>query len=63
MKLTDKLLNASRKKSWLCIRLDPDPELMPAVDLLQFNKTIIASAFNLNAKWRKLTMQHAYLYY
>jgi orotidine-5'-phosphate decarboxylase len=42
MKFTDKLLNASRKnKSWLCIGLDPDPELMPGVDVLQFNKAII----------------------
>jgi orotidine-5'-phosphate decarboxylase len=42
MKFTDKLLNASRKnKSWLCIGLDSDPELMPEVDVLQFNKAII----------------------
>jgi len=38
----DKLLDASRKNnSWLCIGLDPDPELMPEVDVLQFNKSII----------------------
>jgi len=48
MKFTDKLLNASRKnKSWLCIGLDPDPELMPGVDVLQFNKTIIETTCDL----------------
>jgi orotidine-5'-phosphate decarboxylase len=48
MKFTDKLLNASRKnKSWLCIGLDPDPELMPRVDVLQFNKAIIEATSNL----------------
>jgi len=48
MKFTDKLLNASRKnKSWLCIGLDPDPELMPGVDVLQFNKTIIEATCDL----------------
>jgi orotidine-5'-phosphate decarboxylase len=48
MKFTDKLLNASRKnKSWLCIGLDPDPELMPKVDVLQFNKAIIEATSDL----------------
>jgi orotidine-5'-phosphate decarboxylase len=48
MKFTDKLLNASRKnKSWLCIGLDPDPELMPEVDVLQFNKAIIEATSDL----------------
>jgi orotidine-5'-phosphate decarboxylase len=48
MKFTGKLLNASRKnKSWLCIGLDPDPELMPAVDVLQFNKAIIEATCDL----------------
>ena len=48
MKFTDKLLNASRKnKSWLCIGLDPDPELMPAVNVLQFNKAIIEATCDL----------------
>ena len=48
MKFTNKLLNASRKnKSWLCIGLDPDPELMPGVDVLQFNKAIIESTCDL----------------
>jgi orotidine-5'-phosphate decarboxylase len=48
MKFTDKLLNISRKnKSWLCIGLDPDPELMPDVDVLQFNKAIIEATSDL----------------
>jgi orotidine-5'-phosphate decarboxylase len=48
MKFIDKLLNASRKnKSWLCIGLDPDPELMPEVDVLQFNKAIIEATSGL----------------
>ncbi len=48
MKFVDKLLNASRKnKSWLCIGLDPDPELMPRVDVLQFNKAVIESTSDL----------------
>jgi orotidine-5'-phosphate decarboxylase len=48
MKFVDKLLNASRKnKSWLCIGLDPDQELMPTVDVLQFNKAIIEATCDL----------------
>ena len=48
MKFIDKLLNTSRKnKSWLCIGLDPDPELMPGVDVLQFNKAIIEGTSDL----------------
>jgi len=48
MKFTDKLLNASRKnQSWLCIGLDPDPELMPGVGVLQFNKAIIEATSDL----------------
>ncbi len=48
MNFTDKLLNISRKNmSWLCIGLDPDPELMPKVDVLQFNKAIIESTSDL----------------
>ena len=48
MKFTDKLLNSNRKnKSWLCIGLDPDPELMPGVDVLQFNKAIIEATSDL----------------
>ena len=42
MNFIDKLLNVSRKnKSLLCVGLDPDPELMPEVDILEFNKVII----------------------
>ena len=42
MKFVDKLLAASRQnKSLLCIGLDPDPELMPKVSLLEFNKAIV----------------------
>jgi len=48
MRFIDKLLNASRKnKSWLCIGLDPDPELMPEVDVLQFNKAVIEATSDL----------------
>jgi len=48
MKFIDKLLNISRKnKSWLCIGLDPDPELMPGIDVLQFNKAIIEATSDL----------------
>jgi len=48
MRFTDRLLGASRKnKSWLCIGLDPDPELMPGVDVLQFNKAIIEATSDL----------------
>lgn len=48
MTFTDKLLNVSRKnKSWLCIGLDPDPELMPRVEVLQFNRAIIESTCDL----------------
>ena len=48
MKFTNKLLNASRKnKSWLCIGLDPDPELMPGMDVLQFNRAIIEATCDL----------------
>jgi orotidine-5'-phosphate decarboxylase len=48
MKFIDKLLEASRKnESWLCIGLDPDPELMPRVDVQQFNKTIVEATSDL----------------
>jgi len=48
MKFTDKLLNASRKnRSWLCIGLDPDPELMPDIRVLEFNKAIIEATCDL----------------
>ena len=48
MKFVDKLLNASKKsKSLLCIGLDPDPELISGVDILQFNKAIIDATCDL----------------
>jgi orotidine-5'-phosphate decarboxylase len=48
MRFIDKLLSASRKnKSWLCIGLDPDPELMPRVDVLQFNKATVEATCDL----------------
>ena len=48
MEFLEKLLNASRKnESWLCIGLDPDPQLMPEADTLQFNKAIIEATSDL----------------
>jgi len=48
MRFTDKLLNISRKNNTLlCIGLDPDPELMPAVDVLEFNKAVIEATSDL----------------
>ncbi|MBE0430514.1 MAG: orotidine-5'-phosphate decarboxylase [Dehalococcoidia bacterium] len=48
MSFADKLLAASRRNSsWLCIGLDPDPELLPGVDVLQFNKAIIEATSDL----------------
>jgi orotidine-5'-phosphate decarboxylase len=48
MKFIDRLLSASRKnKSWLCIGLDPDPELMPKVHVPQFNKAIVEATSDL----------------
>ena len=42
MKFIDKLLAASqRNNSLLCVGLDPDPDLMPNVSFLEFNKAII----------------------
>jgi orotidine-5'-phosphate decarboxylase len=42
MGFVDKLLTASRDhKSLLCVGLDPDPGLMPEMDVLQFNRDII----------------------
>ncbi len=44
----NKLLSASRKnRSLLCIGLDPDPELMPEMDVFVFNKTIIDATCDL----------------
>jgi orotidine-5'-phosphate decarboxylase len=48
MKFIDKLLVASRRnKSLLCVGLDPDPELMPKVGLLEFNKAIVDATADL----------------
>jgi orotidine-5'-phosphate decarboxylase len=48
MNFTDKLLAASRRnKSLLCVGLDPNPELMPGVGLLEFNKAIIDNTADL----------------
>lgn len=42
MAFMDKLLTASRDhRSLLCVGLDPDPGLMPKIDVLQFNRDII----------------------
>jgi orotidine-5'-phosphate decarboxylase len=48
MKFTDKLLAASRRnKSLLCVGLDPDPGLIPKVNLLEFNKAIVDATADL----------------
>ena len=48
MNFAGKLLAANRRnKSLLCVGLDPDPELMPKVGLLEFNKAIIDTTFDL----------------
>nr|MBC8274918.1 orotidine-5'-phosphate decarboxylase [Chloroflexota bacterium] len=48
MNFADKLLAANRRnKSLLCVGLDPDPELMPKVGLLEFNKAIIDNTADL----------------
>ena len=48
MEFIEKLLSASRRnESWLCIGLDPDPQLMPPLDVSQFNKDIIEATSDL----------------
>jgi len=48
MNFIDKLLNTSRKnQSLLCIGLDPNPQLMPDVDILEFNRAIVDSTHDL----------------
>jgi len=48
MKFVDKLLAAShRNDSLLCVGLDPDPELMLEVGLLDFNKAIVDATADL----------------
>src|SRR4030043_1485729 len=48
MTFIEKLLAASRKnRSLLCIGLDPDPKLMPMMDVFRFNRTIIEATSDL----------------
>lgn len=48
MQFLDKLLAASRRNhSLLCIGLDPDPELMPQVDVYRFNRQIVEATSDL----------------
>jgi len=48
MNFIEKLLNASRNnQSLLCIGLDPDAELMPDIDVFQFNREIIDATSDL----------------
>jgi orotidine-5'-phosphate decarboxylase len=48
MKFIEKLLAASRKnRSLLCVGLDPDPELLPNVSVIEFNKSIIDATADL----------------
>ncbi|MEA3254064.1 MAG: orotidine-5'-phosphate decarboxylase [Chloroflexota bacterium] len=48
MSFVDKLLNAARKnRSLLCIGLDPNPALMPSMDVLQFNRAIVDATSDL----------------
>ncbi len=48
MNFLEKLLAAARtNESLLCIGLDPDPELMPGVSVIEFNKRIIDATSDL----------------
>ena len=48
MNFTDKLIGASRNnRSLLCIGLDPDPKLMPRMDVFRFNREIIDATSDL----------------
>lgn len=48
MAFITKLVNTTRKNnSLLCIGLDPNPDLMPKVDILEFNKAIIDATYDL----------------
>ena len=48
MKFVDKLLAASRtNRSLLCVGLDPDPDLMPDMDVFEFNQEIISATSDL----------------
>ena len=48
MAFITKLVDATRKNnSLLCIGLDPNPDLMPKMDTLEFNKAIIDATYDL----------------
>ncbi|MBI2855152.1 MAG: orotidine-5'-phosphate decarboxylase [Chloroflexi bacterium] len=48
MKFIEKLAEASRRnRSLLCVGLDPDPETMPPVSVLDFNRAIIEATADL----------------
>jgi orotidine-5'-phosphate decarboxylase len=48
MDFLEKLLNCSRSNSsLLCVGLDPDPELMPAIGVFEFNREIIDATSDL----------------
>ena len=48
MSFISKLFNATKKNgSLLCIGLDPNPDLMPKIDVLEFNKAIIDATHDL----------------
>jgi len=48
MSFISKLFNATRKNgSLLCIGLDPNPDLIPKIDVLEFNKAIIDATHDL----------------
>ena len=48
MNFIEKLLQAARtNRSLLCIGLDPDPELMPRVSVLEFNRAIVDATSDL----------------
>ena len=48
MNFLEKLLAAARtNESLLCIGLDPDPDLMPGVSVIEFNKRIIDATSDL----------------
>ncbi len=48
MDFLEKLLQAARtNRSLLCVGLDPDPELMPDVDIFMFNKAIVDATSDL----------------
>ncbi|MCD6568334.1 MAG: orotidine-5'-phosphate decarboxylase [Dehalococcoidia bacterium] len=53
MNFIDKLLAASRKnKSLLCIGLDPNPELMPSINVADFNRDIINATCDLACAYK-----------